>query len=198
MNITFTLTKKESAYKEIASYIQKLIENKTLKKDEKLPSKRALAQSLNVSVNTIMNAYLVLLDAEYIYSIEKKGYFVSDVFKSTTKLNNEIKESKSLIKYDFTTKNIDSTLFPKSIFKRLYTEAINNDTFLTKSPNKGIYNLQLAISKHINQNRGISVLPQQIIIGSGIESLLSLLLPLLNINIFGIENPYGGKSRWNS
>ncbi|MDE7265815.1 MAG: winged helix-turn-helix domain-containing protein, partial [Clostridia bacterium] len=50
-----------------------------LKKGERLPSKRALAESLNVSVITVQSAYDQLLAEGYIFSRERSGYFVSDV-----------------------------------------------------------------------------------------------------------------------
>lgn len=57
---------------------QQILEG-TLKAKEKLPSKRALAEHLKVSVITTQNAYAQLISEGYIYSIEKKGFFVTDL-----------------------------------------------------------------------------------------------------------------------
>lgn len=65
----------EHLYKEIKNDI--LIGN--LKAHEKLPSKRALAAHLNVSVVTVENAYSQLLAEGYIYSKPKSGFYVCDV-----------------------------------------------------------------------------------------------------------------------
>lgn len=46
---------------------------------EKLPSKRALAQHLRLSVATVQNAYAQLLAEGYLYSEEKRGYYVSTI-----------------------------------------------------------------------------------------------------------------------
>lgn len=62
---------------------------------EKLPSKRSFAKNLGVSTITIENAYAQLLSEGYIYSIPKKGFYVSD-FK-----NNAIKPVK------LTTENVE-------------------------------------------------------------------------------------------
>ena len=51
----------------------------TLLPDSKLPSKRALALNLGVSVITVQNAYAQLISEGFIYSIEKKGFFVTDI-----------------------------------------------------------------------------------------------------------------------
>lgn len=188
MNITFALTKTCAAYLEIANHIQSLIKQEILKPDEKLPSKRRLASSLNVSTNTIMHAYITLLDSQWIYAVEKKGYFVSQINK-VTKPFVETKENKQGFIYDFTTKNNDTTLFPKSLWKRLYKEVLANDDFLSKTPGAGLLSLRNAIAKHLYENRGIHVSAEQIIIGSGVEYLLSLVLPLLPCQICGMENP---------
>lgn len=50
-----------------------------IKSGEKLPSKRALAKNLAISVITVENAYGQLVAEGYIYSIPKSGYYVSDL-----------------------------------------------------------------------------------------------------------------------
>ena len=57
---------------------EQILEN-ILKANEKLPSKRALAVHLGISVITVQNAYGQLISEGYIYSIEKKGFFVTDI-----------------------------------------------------------------------------------------------------------------------
>ena len=70
--------------------IKEQIQTGILKADEKLPSKRALASHLGISIITVQNAYGQLISEGYIYSIEKKGFFVTDisignqVFKNVT------------------------------------------------------------------------------------------------------------------
>ena len=51
----------------------------TLRANEKLPSKRILSEHLGVSVITVQNAYSLLISEGYIYSIEKKGFFVTEL-----------------------------------------------------------------------------------------------------------------------
>ena len=64
----------EQLYRTIKSQITRA----KLKADSKLPSKRALASHLGVSIITVQNAYARLISEGYIYSIEKKGFFVTD------------------------------------------------------------------------------------------------------------------------
>lgn len=46
---------------------------------EKLPSKRALARHLGVSLITVENAYAQLVAEGYVYAIQRKGYYASDL-----------------------------------------------------------------------------------------------------------------------
>ena len=71
------LDNKSPKYLELFEEIKKLINNNTLKGGDKLPSKRSLSRDLNISINTVINAYNLLLDEGYIYSIEKSGYYVT-------------------------------------------------------------------------------------------------------------------------
>jgi len=67
----------------LCEYLYNSIKNQiiqgALKSNEKLPSKRTLAQNLGISVITVQNAYAQLISEGYIYSIEKKGFFVTDL-----------------------------------------------------------------------------------------------------------------------
>ena len=64
-------------------YLYKCIKNDILLGNlgvhEKLPSKRSFAKNLGISVITVENAYEQLIAEGYIYSIPKKGYYVSDI-----------------------------------------------------------------------------------------------------------------------
>ena len=70
--------------------IKHQIENEILASGEKLPSKRNLASHLGVSIITVQTAYQQLIDEGWIYSIEKKGFFVTDI-KSNKIISSAIK-----------------------------------------------------------------------------------------------------------
>ena len=73
----------DSLYEHLYKCIKNDIKKGILKKNEKLPSKRSLAKNLGISVITVENAYAQLIAEGYIYSIAKKGYYVSDVKKDS-------------------------------------------------------------------------------------------------------------------
>ncbi len=72
---------KESIYEQIRSQIEKFIKNGILKPDDKLPSVRSLAEELGINPNTVMKAYQELEKNGYIYTLNKKGVFVSGTDK---------------------------------------------------------------------------------------------------------------------
>lgn len=191
IKFSFEFEKKGPMYIELYNKIKELILNKKIKPNEKLPSKRNLSTYLNISLNTVIEAYNLLLDEELIISIPKKGYYVSEYDISISK-DNELDSLTSNInkyEYDFSTKNIDSSVFPYYTWNKICKDTIYNENILIKSDNYGNITLRKTIANYLYENKGISINPKNIIIGSGIEYLLSILINVLNINTIGIENP---------
>ena len=79
--LTYPLTKNGgvSLYEQLYRRIKDDILTGRLAAGEKLPSKRALAENLEVSKITVEAAYSQLLSEGYICSREKVGYFVETV-----------------------------------------------------------------------------------------------------------------------
>jgi len=63
-------------YKRIILYIEKLIEDGSLQKDEKLPSLSKVCIEFSLSRDTVLQAYAELKKRGIIYSILSKGYYV--------------------------------------------------------------------------------------------------------------------------
>lgn len=72
-----TLQGKESIYEQIKDQITKFVKLGILKPDDKLPSVRTLAMELGINPNTVQRAYNQLESEHIIYTINKKGAFVS-------------------------------------------------------------------------------------------------------------------------
>ncbi|HEY4543014.1 MAG TPA: winged helix-turn-helix domain-containing protein, partial [Tissierellaceae bacterium] len=94
-------------YEQLYLYIKKQIKNNILKTNDKLPSKRSLSNHLGISINTVTNAYEMLIDEGYLYSIERTGYFISDIDNLVSidiDKNNLILKDDSKNKYDYNLK----------------------------------------------------------------------------------------------
>ena len=167
--------------------------------NEKLPSKRNLAQHLKISVVSVENAYAQLILEGYIYALEKKGYFVSPLhdtlpapvaFPVPKQLVHAAAKDRSI--FDFQANTICSGKFPFSIWAKLMRQTLSEQAahLLEATPYNGILELRKAIADHLYRFRGISVLPEQIVIGAGTEYLYSLIVQLLGRNrIYALEDP---------
>ena len=69
---------KESIFEQIKKQIIRFIELGVLKPNDKLPSVRMLASDLGINPNTVARAYSELEQEGIIYTINKKGVFVSN------------------------------------------------------------------------------------------------------------------------
>lgn len=63
-----------------------------LKKDDKLPSIRSLAQDMNINSNTVAKVYSNLEIKGVIYSSYKRGYFVGDTQIKDVLVEKEVKQ----------------------------------------------------------------------------------------------------------
>ena len=79
--LTYAMNQRDekSKYYYLYSAIKDDILSGTLKRNEKLPSKRSLAEHLGVSLITVETAYQMLKDEGYIESRERSGYYVTEL-----------------------------------------------------------------------------------------------------------------------
>ena len=80
----FNLRSKIPIFEQVKNQIKKYIDLGIYAPKDKLPSVRELASSLNVNPNTIERAFNELENEGYIYSLNKKGFFVSEKVKILT------------------------------------------------------------------------------------------------------------------
>ncbi|WP_330393264.1 MocR-like pyridoxine biosynthesis transcription factor PdxR [Butyrivibrio hungatei] len=109
--------------------------------------------------------------------------FIQTKFQEKTRNN---------ITFDFSSNKPDADSFPFSVWAKLTREAVSghSDELLKVSDYSGIYELRSAIAAHLSSFRGMSVDPDQIIVGAGTEYLYGLLIKLLGKDKkYCIENP---------
>lgn len=68
---------KQSVYLQIVENIKREIGLGLLTEGEKLPSCRDLAMKMGINPNTVQRAYSTLEEGGYIYTVPKKGVYVS-------------------------------------------------------------------------------------------------------------------------
>ena len=165
----------------------------------KLPSKRALAQNLEVSKITVEAAYNQLLSEGYLCSREKVGYFVENVGRhSRPQTVNPSRNFPAAQDYLLDLTSNGTEHFPFSVWSRLQREVMLDygEKLLLPLPNQGIPELRQAISNHLSAFRGMHVDPDNILIGAGTDFLYNLLIQLLGRDkIYAVEEPGYGKIR---
>lgn len=199
LTYSFTDIGSDSLYGHLYKCIKNDIVRGVLRPGEKLPSKRSFAKNLGISVITVENAYARLISEGYIYSIQKKGFFIADIKNSLVAgrellpdENVQLSSGHAPYFADFTSNQTRSDLFPFSVWAKLMRELLSSNQIdlLTNPPVGGIILLRKAIAGHLYEFHGMSVLPEQIIIGAGTEYLYGLLIQLLGFDVrFGVEEP---------
>ena len=225
LTYSFDNRNKKSLYEYLYTCIKDDIISGKLTPDTKLPSKRDFAKNHGISVVTVENAYGQLLAEGYIYSLPKKGFYVSEInnnynttgnhsFKNTAfnnisssnqpyNVNNNagaslentgapLENAAVNLVYSHTPKDN----FPFSVWAKLMRQVLTyeGDDALNVPPTGGVMKLRRAIAHHLYEFRGITVNPEQIIIGAGTEYLYGLIVQLLGRDLaYGLENPSSRK-----
>ena len=207
--LTYPMNQRDekSKYYYLYSAIKEDILSGELKNNEKLPSKRSLAEHLGVSLITVETAYQMLKDEGYIESRERSGYFVTalKLLGKKVSVQGDRKTLRLLTRqasFSDETKNIqyeshvqegkEKSHFPESVYFKTVRSVLAEygSELLQKSPNEGSEILRNAIAKYLLRYRGIFAQPEQIIIGSGAEYLYSTVVRMFgNEKVYGLESP---------
>ncbi len=182
-------------YQQLYENIKMNIINDVMQHNEKLPSKRQLSHYLSVSQTTIEHAYQLLLDEGYIYSKNRSGFYINDIenlpvtYKS--KISDEDYKEEVNYKYSFKLGAIDKEHFPQELFRKYAKEAFDKQQLclLDSGHKQGDYNLRKEIKQYIFHSRGVNCSPQQIIVGSSTEQLLSIITDIISESTYMIEDP---------
>lgn len=199
MDLLITLDKfaKVPIYEQLYNGIKRSIISQLLDKGAKLPSKRQLADFLSISQTTVELAYGQLLAEGYITSVSRVGFFVEDIQELPfieQSINQPIPsiEAEQPILYNFSPSKIDAASFPFSTWRK-YAKLVMDESsmeLLQTGHSQGELALRVEIAHYLYQSRGIECIPEQIVIGSGTEHLLPMILRLFDDNSkLALENP---------
>ena len=191
---------KDSLYEFLYKSIRDDIVSGKLKTDEKLPSKRALAEHLSISTITKENAYNQLVAEGYIYSKPKSGFYVSAIISPAVQ-GSAVKniypaetDGADAVSYtaDFSNNLASQESFPFVTWTKLMRQTMSDkrEKLTLNSPSVGVRELRCAISDYLFQFRGMTADPDCIVIGAGTEYLYSLIIQLLGRDKkYALEDP---------
>lgn len=251
--LTYALnrTARESLYEQLYRALRLDIESGALGAGDRLPSKRAFAKHLGVSVVTVEGAYDQLVAEGYVRAVPRSGFYVQEIGPNLTSFsristsvevkvplgdssgaksascrpearisgNDGVEKLEKLARKgapfciahseeglagvspgagrkwlaDFTGATAPEGVFPYAAWARTLRRVLADEserTVLEASRPQGSPRLRAAIAAHLRGFRGMEVHPDQIVIGSGAQSLYGLLVQLLGRNLaYGVEDP---------
>ena len=193
----------ESMYEHLYRCIKQDILQKKLRAGEKLPSKRSFAKNLGVSTITVESAYAQLVAEGFLYTLPKRGYYVCELEQEAPvpapappappKRSEGKAPEQRTYWADFVGSSVARDMFPFSVWVKLLRDVTASEdeaTLLTDTSAGGIRQLRQAIADHLYQFRGMTISPEQIVVGSGSEYLYNLIVQLLGRElVYGVEDP---------
>lgn len=174
--------KSRNLYLQIYDYYKDLIESGKMSEGEKLPSIRRCADERGVSKTTVEQAYLCLCDDGYILPKSQSGYYVLKRGSMSRKqeINSGLKNEKNEIIYDFSSAGVDEEVFDMNIWRRYVKSALRQtERLLFYGEPQGELDLRREIAAYARETRNCVCSEENIVIGAGVQTLLSILCPLL-------------------
>lgn len=251
--LTYVLnrTARESLYEQLYRALRFDIESGALGAGDRLPSKRAFAKHLGVSVVTVEGAYDQLVAEGYVRAVPRSGFYVQEIGPNLASFsristsaevkvplgdssgaksascrpearisgNDGVEKLEKLARKgapfciahseeglagvspgagrkwlaDFTGATAPEGVFPYAAWARTLRRVLADEserTVLEASRPQGSPRLRAAIAAHLRGFRGMEVHLDQIVIGSGAQSLYGLLVQLLGRDlVYGVEDP---------
>jgi GntR family transcriptional regulator/MocR family aminotransferase len=194
--LTYTLNRSKGVclYEELYRRIRQDIETGALSAGERLPSKRSLAEHLDISVVTVETAYEQLSAEGYIQCRPRSGCYVNALpapMRTQASPPPHSEPSAPTYRMDLCRTTPEKN-FPFTVWARLMRNTIleQESSFFQPPTNQGTAQLREAIADYLHRARGLEVSPAQIILGAGTEYLYQLLLLLLGRDrTYAIETP---------
>lgn len=190
---------KKAIYKQLAEYIEKGIADGTFPPDKPLPSERYLASALNLNRSTVVHAYdelesIGLIErnrgsgttiSKDIWGMTKKRipswnrYIEAGSFLPSQPLSQKIrKEAVEHKLINLASGELSEELFPKSFLNEITSTRSFIGSLGYDHP-QGNEILRNTITKHVKKCRGIETNPSSILITSGAQQALHLVVQCL-------------------
>ena len=186
--------RKMPLYESVYRQLREEISDGQRKPGDKLPSKRALAAALGISINTVEGAYRQLESEGYIEARPRSGFYVLPLSYLGPGMAPEPRLGQTTPaaapEIDFAVGAVDEALFPMTVWQRLTRAGLNTPGVLSRGDPFGDPGLRHEIARYLARARGVRCDPEQILLGPGSDSLLRTLGSLLPESCtLVVENP---------
>lgn len=184
--LEFEIDKKldKAVYLQIADTIIGDIRSGRLKPGDTLPGSRNLATMLKINRNTVVEAYQVLMNEEWVISKERKGIFVSDQLPALHEnrherlpdvLDHPVKGYGTMVNFD--DGHPDSKIAPVTELARAYRQIFGIKAkwqMMGYGDEHGDIEFRKMISQMLNHQRGMQIQEQEISITRGSQMAMFL------------------------
>lgn len=190
MHYTIQKQGEEPAYLQLCRQLRADIVSGRLPTGTKLPSKRSLAEALGISVITVEHALALLCDEGCVESRPRSGFYVC-AGGGVPPLPRARLEDMSLGEGA-------PPDFPFSLWAKTMRAVLTayDRRILNRCPSRGCFELRQALAAWLGRSRGLSVSPEQLVVGSGAEYLYGLIVQLIGrARPFALEDPCYGQIR---
>ncbi|MGP7818313.1 aminotransferase-like domain-containing protein [Niallia sp. 01092] len=183
---------KTPLYHQVYDYVVLRIKNGEWHAGSKLPSVRELAELLGVNRLTVLKAFQLLKEKEYVYVRDKTGYFVKSPILHKEEGENHFNQPKvysyvqnsrlseihsEAVNYMFSTSLIDPKLLPNRYLSQHVKEIFDRYPHLlgTYAPVKGDRELIKGMAAYLYRNDGIDIQEESIMITTGAQQGIDII-----------------------
>lgn len=205
-------TSKVSLYEQIFQALKAQIISGELQEQERLPATRKLAGELQVSRNTIDQAYSQLCAEGYLTNRQGSGYYVNPLdfsFPAETELVAEALPGQAAAcadltdaqwqkacRYNLEYGRIHADEFPLKRWKKVLDQTLLDappEIYTQYGPRDGLLCLREALALYLRRSRGVHCSARQIVVGCSTQYLVQMVAQLLQavcgIATFAMEEP---------
>lgn len=148
---------------------------------DRLPSIRQMTRDSGVSRTTVESAYEQLCADGLVTCVPQSGYYINQLPRRRECRRTIAYQPARPPRYDFSGKHLDPTSFDFDIWRKL-SRAVMQDSgsFLGYGDCQGEYELRRQIARYLSAGRGVYTVAENVVIGAGIQSLLSILCEMFD------------------
>lgn len=169
-------------YMQLYQCIRKSILEGGYEPNQKMPSIRLMAKTLDISKTTVETAYQQLLVEGYLRGVEKVGYFVEPMEEEGfSGKEMPIAEFSELHFPTYINTDVDQESFDMAVWKRYLNKSITleEESLYGYGNPQGEEILREALAGYVRDSRGVLAKKEQIVIGAGTQQLLFVLAEIL-------------------